>query len=303
MNILSLFDGISVARVALERTGIPVSKYYASEIDRYAISVSKKNYPDIEHLGDVRGISGYNLPKINIIIGGSPCQDLSIAKKNRAGLSGERSGLFWEYVRLKEMLKPDYFILENVASMPASARQTITNALGVEPIMINAALVSAQNRKRLFWTNIPNIEQPADREILLKDVLENYQHGDKVINLKLLNFKGSELKSVAITATCYKEPPKVIRQNAVILEDFYKGRKTRTYETKSPTLRSGRSGLIVRDDNNFRKLLPTECEKLQGLPNGYTDGISNSQRYKVLGNAFNADVVSHILSFIPKEKL
>src|SRR3990167_2785936 len=157
MNILSLFDGISCARVALERTGIPVTKYYASEIDKNAIAVAMKNYPDTIQLGDVETITKDLLAsymgnvEIDLLVGGSPCQDLSIAQKNRKGLDGERSGLFWEYVRLLKEVKPKWFILENVASMSKEAKDIITKKLGVEPIMINAALVSAQNRKRLFW--------------------------------------------------------------------------------------------------------------------------------------------------------
>ena len=177
MKILSLFDGISCARVALERAGIPVEVYYASEIDKYAIQVSHKNYPDIVNVGSVVGLNPYQIftkeDTIDLLIGGSPCQDLSIAKRDRKGLDGERSGLFWEYVRILKEVKPKYFILENVASMPKEAKDLISETLGVQPIVINAALVSAQNRKRYFWTNIPNVTLPEDRGILLKDLLES----------------------------------------------------------------------------------------------------------------------------------
>src|SRR3990167_3913776 len=153
MKILSLFDGISCARVALERAGIEVDTYHASENDPYAIKISQKNFPEIIQMGrvqDVKFIGGAG-SFCDLLIGGSPCQDLSIAKRNRKGLSGERSGLFWEYVRVLEEIKPKWFILENVASMPQEAKDTITKALGVEPILFNASLVSAQMRKRLFW--------------------------------------------------------------------------------------------------------------------------------------------------------
>jgi len=176
MKILSLFDGISCARVALERAGIPISKYYASEVDKNAIVVAQKNYPDTIQLGDVTQIDGCHIgiisKGIDLLIGGSPCQDLSIAKKNRKGLDGERSGLFWHFVRIKNEVQPKYFILENVASMSKESKDIISKALGVEPIMIDAALVSAQRRKRLFWTNIPNVVLPEDRGILLKDILQ-----------------------------------------------------------------------------------------------------------------------------------
>jgi len=175
MKVLSLFDGISCARVALERAGIPVDVYYASEVDKYAMHISHKNYPDIVQLGTVTEIDGRPLRTykggIDLLIGGSPCQDLSIAKHNRKGLDGDRSGLFWEYVRILKAVQPKYFILENVASMPPEARDMISETLGVKPILIDASLVSAQMRKRLFWTNIPNVTVPEDRCIKLKDIL------------------------------------------------------------------------------------------------------------------------------------
>jgi len=149
INVLSLFDGISCGRVALDRARIKVKNYWSSEIDKYAIQISQKNWPDIKQVGSVVGLKFGE--QIDLLIGGSPCQDLSIAKKNRKGLDGERSGLFWEYVRILKEVKPRYFVLENVASMPKEAKEIITKTLGVEPKMINAALVSAQNRKRLFF--------------------------------------------------------------------------------------------------------------------------------------------------------
>lgn len=171
MNILSLFDGIACGRIALERANIKVDKYYASEIDKYAIQVATKNYPNIIELGNVNNWEQWDLPKIDMLIGGSPCQDLSISKKDRKGLDGERSGLFWKYVDCLKKFKPKYFLLENVASMPKEAKEVITETLGVEPILINSALLSAQQRKRLYWTNIPNVIQPQDKHILLKDIL------------------------------------------------------------------------------------------------------------------------------------
>ncbi len=173
MKILSLFDGISCARVALERAGIEVDQYYASEIDQYAISISKKNWPNNMQLGDVSNIiviggilridkkENLDIPITNstnfdLLIGGSPCQDLSIAKKDRKGLAGERSGLFWEYLRILKEVKPKYFILENVARMSIEDEKIISNELGVKPILIDANLVSAQDRPRLFWVGIRN---------------------------------------------------------------------------------------------------------------------------------------------------
>lgn len=363
MKILSLFDGISCARVSLERAGIPVEVYYASEIDKYAIQISQKNYPGIKQVGSVVGFD-YNILKgkpdrfdgIDLLIGGSPCQDLSIAKKDRKGLDGERSGLFWEYVRILNEVKPKYFILENVASMPKEAKQIITEALGVEPIMINASLVSAQNRKRLFWVGKWNgekyeqveIPQPEDRGILLKDILDDVvdekfyvfnqynnrkmidkcgtlgttmgrtaKQGYQVVRVGSLNSGGQgdriysqDGKSVALSANgggrgaktglyavgvASRTFPrtKVKGQDRVKQIEFRKDEKA-----NSMTSVSGDS--MVATNTVIRKLTPIECERLQGLPDNYTEGVSNTQRYKVLGNAFNVDVVAHILSFINK---
>lgn len=178
IRVLSLFDGISCGRVALERAGIPVETYYASEIDKYAMSVAQAMYPDTIQIGDVCKIDFTQyIGKVDMIIGGSPCQDLSIAKQNRQGLQGERSRLFWEYIKALTIIKPKYFLLENVASMKNEDRDAITAVLrGIYPetecIMINSALVSAQQRKRYYWTNW-HVEQPQDKGILLKDVLES----------------------------------------------------------------------------------------------------------------------------------
>lgn len=333
MKVLSLFDGISCARVALERAGILVEAYYASEIDKYAIQISKKNYLDIIQMGSVTDLR-FNSdmksepPKnIDLLIGGSPCQDLSIAKKGRKGLYGERSGLFWEYVRILKEVKPKYFILENVASMPKEAKDIITKELGVEPIMINAALVSAQNRKRLFWVGKldefgtyyqVHIPQPEDMGILLKDILEDgFVDRDKSHCIDANYHKGASWQQ-------YKEKG---RRQLVVDKKYFLSKNTlestyswnnaqagriRGIEHKSVTLQAGGGGTGAKTGlyavpykhetgaviERVRKLTPIECERLQGLPDNYTDGISNTQRYKCLGNAFNVDVVSHILSHL-----
>lgn len=173
MNVLSLFDGISCGQLALRRAGVRIDKYYASEIDKYAIQVTQHNFPNTIQLGDVTKVDFTQfVGKIDLLIGGSPCQDLSVAKKDRKGLDGSRSGLFFKYVEALRTIKPKYFLLENVASMRKEDRDTITKIMGVEPIMINSALLSAQQRKRYYWTNIPNVTQPEDKHILLKDILE-----------------------------------------------------------------------------------------------------------------------------------
>lgn len=359
INVLSLFDGISCARVALERAGIKVNKYFASEIDKYALQVSKNNYPDIIQLGDVRNITKESVEEIDLLIGGSPCQDLSIAKKNRKGLSGERSGLFWEYVRILKELKPKYFILENVNSMPREAKQVITETLGVEPVMINASLVSAQNRKRLFWTNIQGITQPIDKGILLKDIIETgITDKDKSYAIDANYYKGANLetyknkckrqliydtddskpsigqakrrygingkccplnnwsptikigqigkggqgdriysvegKSTALSANGGGRVAKT-GLYAVALRNRGEGKKPELGGNKSNAITTVQTDSMILQDHIIRKLTPIECERLQSLPDNYTQGISNTQRYKCLGNAFNTEVITHIL--------
>ena len=367
MKVLSLFDGISIAQQALKNLNIPVEVYYASEIDKYAIQITRKNFPNTIQLGDVRNVKAEDLPQIDLLIGGSPCQDLSIANKNRQGLSGARSGLFWEYVRILKEVKPKYFVLENVASMPKEAKELITETLGVEPIMINAALVSAQNRKRLFWTNIPNIKLPVDRGILLKDILEEnvpdiYNVTDKKIvfikkyngesglspnNFKGKGYIGSE-KSVALTlpsgnnATLIKRLGQLNsggQGDRIYSTDgksvnlsangggrgaktglyLIKGVASRTYpryktegvertkqieirdDEKANAMTSVSGDSMVMANDQIRKLTPIECERLQSLPDNYTEGISNSQRYKALGNGFNCAVIGHILINLLKQ--
>jgi DNA (cytosine-5)-methyltransferase 3A len=258
MNVLSLFDGISCAYEALNRSQIKINTYYASEIDKNALSISTKNHSDIIRLGDVKDIKTDSLLKVDLLIGGSPCQDLSIAKKDRKGLKGERSSLFWEYIRLKNEVNPTYFILENVASMSKEDKQIITETLGVEPIMFNASLVSAQSRKRLFWTNI-KFELPEDKGIILKDILEPMYEIDERMT--------SKGKAFCLDAS------------------YWKGSSiSHSIERHSRTLHKDGS-----------KLTPIECERLMGLPDNYTEGIAMTNRYKCLGNAFNVDVVAHIL--------
>lgn len=360
MKILSLFDGISCARVALERASIKVDKYYASEIDKYAIQIAQKNYPDTIQIGNITELKGNDFEDIDLIIGGSPCQDLSIAKKDRKGLSGERSGLFYEYVRILNEVKPKYFILENVASMPKEAKRIITETLyDIEPIIINAALVSAQNRKRLFWVGKldesgtykkVDVSLPEDRGILLKDILEE-NVGEKYyvklserwdtsrleesVNLSangggrgaktglylvgLIDGKNSQGKRV------YSPNGKSTTLGAGTTAGGESGRRTGLYlinskgkthqqdllqttEGKCRTIPAGTHASTphllktIMPTGQIRKLTPIECERLQGLPDNYTDGVSNTQRYKALGNAFNVDVVAHILSFFTPSK-
>lgn len=292
MRVLSLFDGISCAQVALNRIGVDIEEYIASEIDPDAIKVTQKNYPDTIQIGDVRKIKinddcfGDDWVCINqhidLLIGGSPCQDISIAKMNRdrSGLSGQNSSLFWEYVRIKNELNPTHFLLENVERMPNDVRDIFTKELGVQPIMIDAQLVSAQRRRRLFWTNIPNVTQPEDRHIYLKDIVEF--GSENVESVAKRNKNRSKHQSIGGK---YGDFPKEYH-----LEPERNG--------KSFCVKSATQEFMVRDGVAVRHATPIECERLQGLPDNYTSGFSKTRRYKMLGNAFNVDVVSHILSFI-----
>ena len=338
MNVLSLFDGISCARVALDRAGIEVNAYMSSEIDKNAIKVSQKNYPDIIRVGNVKDLEVEG--QVDLLIGGSPCQDLSIAKKDRQGLEGDRSSLFWEYVRIKKECNPQWFILENVASMPKKDRDIITKEMGVEPVMFNASLVSAQSRKRLFWTNIP-FDLPEDRGILLKDILQpdaevdermvvkggksacidaNYHKGSSVDHaiekkvrtmVKVGHMGNKERQTNRIYDPEGKAPaqlkgsgvggalPTLIKVGHIGESD---GQANRVYDTdgKSCTLSANGGGLgaktgLYENEGCIRKLTPIECERLQGLPDNYTEGVATTNRYKCLGNAFNVDVIAHIL--------
>ena len=349
INVLSLFYGISCGQVALERVGIPVKNYYASEIDENCIKITQKNYPKTKQLGDVRDLNLTDFvcvpcedDLIDLIIGGSPCQDLSIAG-TRKGLEGNRSCLFWEFVRVLKSIKPKYFLFENVASMKQADRDIITNALGVEPIMINSALVSAQTRKRLYWTNIPNVKQPEDKGILLKDILESgiapqnksycltetyhkasfsdfvKKHTRTMIGEPIIYSlphgynKGGIKKNKTPSMTCSKWEYNHLVVTPIRLGHL-EGRSNAqansvySIEGKSVCLNANgggggaKTGLYKIDlpDGEYiiRKLTPIECERLQTLPDNYTEGISNSSRYKAIGNAWTVDVIAHILKGI-----
>lgn len=179
MKVLSLFDGISCGRLALERAEIPVERYVAYEIEPNAVKVSKANWNDIEHCGDVTVADFSQYRGFDAIIGGFPCQDLSINKRDRKGLEGKRSGLFWHLVRAIEEVKPKYFLVENNYKMPQKDQDIITKTLGVEPVLIYSGKVSAQSRHRLYWTNIPNVQQPEDLHIYLKDIVEHGKTKEK----------------------------------------------------------------------------------------------------------------------------
>ena len=418
MNILSLFDGMSCGRLALDRLGIKVDKYYASEIDKYAIQVSSANYPDIIQIGDVCDVKGEDYPDIDLVMAGSPCQGFSFAG-NQLAFDDPRSALFFEFVRILKEVKPKYFLLENV-KMKKEFLDVISEHVGVEPILINSALVSAQNRLRYYWTNIPGVEQPEDRGIVLRDILETEPDEkydiseakvDRVLNAKRgkgffynedsekigtviagyhkeptdgsyveqhkpvkhternrRHLKMPDEKSLCMTATMYKgagnngmtlvpmqvralteqrtEESKRIRKEhrqktgkdwsprggkemvpredgkmntlttsltkSHILEikgGALRGRQvsdddswTQQLETrdddKSNALTTVQKDSVVVDnvdDLHWRKLTPLECERLQTVPDNYTNHVSNTQRYKMLGNGWTIEVIAHIL--------
>jgi len=313
MNVLSLFDGMSCGQIALDKLGISVNKYFAAEIDKYAIQVAKSNYPEMIHLGDVKEIDPSKLPKIDLLIGGSPCQGFSFAGK-QLNFDDPRSQLFFEYVRLLEALKPKYFLLENV-KMKKESMDIITDYLGVEPIEINSNLVSAQNRKRLYWTNIPMDGLPQDKGIMLKDVLEPveqiddvYYYSDKSIAyMERGNEKWQQAGSRR--ADRYTQTPDT-KKAFTITANFHKGVPYNYFDDvrdKSKCVRSGGRGSYDRhewdsvDKHHIRKLTVTECERLQTVPDGYTCGVSNTQRYKMLGNGWTVDVIKHIFEGLKEE--
>lgn len=402
ITVLSLFDGISCGRVALQRANIPVEKYLASEIDKYAIQVTQKNWPDTIQIGDVTKIDFTQfIGKIDLLIGGSPCQDLSIAGK-REGLSGERSGLFFKFVEALNTIKPKWFLLENNVGMPQEAYEKISELMGCYPVEINSALVSAQTRKRFYWTNIgpkefnlfgfPNcaIPHPEDKGILLKDVLEtsaiapddksrcilssigrttereyfkkkqgqmvaepicvNSQSGradgkakqpssaDRIYSINgkcvalLSGWKPNIAEPIGAAMRNRGEGKKPelnytekanaltsVQTDSMVCEPLQIGHISNTnaqanrvysVHNKSVTLKANgggggaKTGLYKIDlpDGKYiiRKLTPLECERLQTLPDNYTEGISNSQRYKCIGNGWTVDVIAYIFSFLTR---
>ena len=292
INVLSLFDGISCARIALDRLNVDCN-YFASEIDKFAIQVSKSNYKDITHLGDVKNIVSSTLPKIDLLIGGSPCVDLSVANlsSRRLGLEGTKSGLFYEYLRLLDELKPTYFLLENVASMKNDQRDMISKYLNVPHILINSLDFSAQKRKRYYWTNI-KVDDFTPKNILLKDILETN------VDSKYY-FDDEKLAKVV-----YAKGKKEVKRNYDGFEFVYKEGAIpfpNDPNKKANCLISSQSNRtinVVKDDKGYRKLTPLECERLQTVSDNYTSVVSDSQRYKQLGNGFTIDVIAHLIKNI-----
>jgi DNA (cytosine-5)-methyltransferase 3A len=391
INVLSLFDGMSCGQQALQCAGIEVDNYFASEIDKYAIQVTMANYPNTKQLGSVVNVNGFDLPKIDLLIGGSPCQSFSFAGK-RKGMSTKceteiltlehylelkadgyefegQSYLFWEFMRLLNECKPKYFLLENV-EMGEKWEKILSKAIGVNGIHINSALVSAQNRKRIYWTNIgmqPGglfgdlvsiIQKPKDRGILLKDVLENQVSDKYFLSEKMQTWlnkhslkRGSEFKkldgeqkSSCLTATAQLKQnlstDYIVHNTMPRSSTTGKGGtghlsrtdgksycldtgNTNAVEIISGTLRTHNDGKgfrevisgkgatiparsredgsgqnIVSISGKIRRLTPLECERLQTVKDNYTNYVSDSQRYKMLGNGWTVDVIAHIFSYL-----
>lgn len=284
INVLSLFDGISVAQLALKQLDIPINNYYASEIDKRTIKVTQHHFPNTIQLGDIREIDGYTLPNIDLVIGGSPCVDLSSLRKDRQGLDGEKSGLLFEAIRLLNEVQPKYFLFENVGSMSKEDRKRFDELLGVEGVSINSNLVSAQNRHRIYWTNIPRITIPEDRNILLKDIIEDgYVDRDKS-NCVLT-------KNVPHTRNGLTRYLTKSIGNVAYYEKYYASwSKERKY----------RFLLALEDFGSrrlFRLLTVKELERLQTLPDGYVgDVLKKTPAAKAIGNSFTVEVIKHILS-------
>jgi len=345
MNVLSLFDGMSCGQIALNRLGIKIDNYFASEIDKYAIEVAKANYPNTQHIGSVVNVDGYSLPKIDLLIGGSPCQSFSFAGK-RKGMSTKdeqeiltldhylqlksenyefegQSYLFWEYMRLLNEVKPKYFLLENVF-MAEKWEKILSRAIGVNSILINSNLISAQNRERLYWTNIGMqpiglfgypmsiIEKPKDKGILLKDILETeidekYFLSQRMIEsfTKKTEFYKSKGGGVSFNPTNGNKKGRCLTlKNGNIMDDnFIFGGDT--YSSEGFRWReNGKSATLTLKGNSLtnypriRKLTPIECERLQTVPDNYTNYVSDTQRYRMLGNGWTVDVIAHIFSYL-----
>jgi DNA (cytosine-5)-methyltransferase 3A len=299
MNVLSLFDGISCGQIALNKANIPYNNYFASEIDKNAIKVTQHHYPNTVQLGDVTKIE-FIASKIDLLIGGSPCQSFSSAG-NRNGFDG-KSGLFWEYVRVLNEVKPTYFLLENVV-MKKEWEDIITKELGVEPIKINSSLVSAQNRVRLYWTNIPGVGIPEDRGITLNDVLEIDSNDNPAA------IRGRRLNKATIIGRRLNEAGKRSDYNKDIpITQCLEVRATNTNKSNCLTtvdkdnvltpLPIGRHPNAFKDKLPFRYYSLLEYERLQTLPEGYTNLVSVSQAKKMIGNAWTVDVIAHIFSYL-----
>ena len=298
INVLSLFDGMSCGQLALEKAGIEVDTYYASEIKEDAIKVTQHNYPNTIQLGSVLDINGFDFKNIDLLIGGSPCQNLSIAmaKEHRKGLDGDKSGLFYEYYRILNEVKPKYFLLENVGGMDKKDKEIISELLGVEPIKIQSDLISGQLRNRLYWTNIKVTNQPIDKNITLNDILVD-GWSDRKKSRCLLESDSRPLKtplkmfhryySTGFTTLIFKS--KNHYQECVEhYNTYFKGMSAKDIDKIS-------SQIDCSIYNGVRYLYQSELEKLQTIPSGYTSILDRNTAAGILGDGWTVDVIAHIL--------
>jgi DNA (cytosine-5)-methyltransferase 3A len=276
MNVLSLFDGISCGQIALNRANIPYDNYYASEIKPHAIKCTLDNYPNTIQLGDILNLKGSDLPKIDLLIGGSPCKGISRLNKNQEGLEHSESRLFWEYIRLLDEVKPKYYLLENTHGNK-EATNTITETLGINPISINSKLVSAQNRPRYYWTNIPDIKQPLDKGITTNDIFDYSGVLADECRVRWLNSESGK-KSIKNGYTKVNPYPK---SGCLTALGHKKWNENYLYR-----------------DGVYRYLSQNEIEKLQTLPVGYTKILSYNEAYDCIGDGWTVDVIAHILKNI-----
>lgn len=292
INVFSGFDGCSCGQIALQRARVKVNKYIASEIESDSIDKTQRAFPDTVQIGDICQVNVDDLPFIDLVIGGSPCQSFSRSGDN-SGFDG-KSGLFWEFVRVLSGAKKKNpsvkFLLENVM-MKKEWEDIISDALGVEPIEIDSKLVSAQKRQRLYWTNIEGVKQPDDMGITIKDIMDNPPRAIDVVDTDLLYFEDGEYRVRNNTKRGYL----TVENYDCINLDFPKSktRRGRVSKQKSNTLNTGcNQGIFL--NGLVKRLSPTECERLQNLPENYTTGSSDSKRKNMIGNGWTVDVISHI---------
>jgi site-specific DNA-cytosine methylase len=270
MNLVSYYDGMSCGQIALDKLGVRVDNYFAYEIDKYAIEIAKKNYPNTKQMGSVLDVDFESLPEIDLLIGGSPCQGFSTAGK-QLNFEDPRSKLFFEFVKAKDTLKPKYWMLENVG-MKKEFRDIISKYLGCEPIHINSSKLTAQNRPRYYWTNIPNPEQPKDKGLTTEYVLG--------------------IKEIGQMQAFPRDYNKLGLKRAERFESRTDGK------SNCCLARSDKN--LYKTDKGIKKLTANDYEKLQTVPLNYTEGVSNTQRYRMLGNGWTVDVIAHIFSKIPQ---
>jgi len=292
-NVLSLFDGMSCGQIALNRAGITYDNYYASEIDKHAIKVTQHNYPNTIQLGDVTKIKSSDLPKIDLLIGGSPCQGFSFSGK-QLNFDDPRSKLFFEFVRLVKECQPKYWLLENVV-MKKEFEKVITEQLGVEPVKINSSLVSAQNRVRLYWANF-DIEEPKDRGIKLNDILEDVETLGQTTNLNKATILGRRLNDKGIREDYNKNIP--ITQCLEVRASNRDKSNCITTVAKDNVLTTmpiGRHPDAFKNKLPFRYFTTKEYCRLQTVPDDYFDGVATeNQIRKMIGNGWTVDVIAHI---------